>query len=238
MKKIINLFIGLMMASSCTPSTPVQEQHVNKIMPLGASRVQGNPPFYYSYRHVLWKSLTDDGYPIDFVGNEVDDFNYGPNFSNFDSDHEGHSGWTSGEILEELGQNLLSIDTPDVVLFSSPGGNDALDGLSYSSAMANVNAIIDTLQNHNPEVTILIELMAPGHSMVMIGDLKTYFDYLATDIPALATAKTTATSSVIVVNMSSGFADSLLADPIHYNLDGATFIADRYYQALKDILEE
>jgi lysophospholipase L1-like esterase len=236
MKRLLTGVLGCTIMVSCSSGPNDPTPISNKLLPLGASRVQGNPPYYYSFRYPLWELLVEDGYVIDYLGNEQDNYSYGSPLVDFDTDHEGHSGWTSGEILDELGGWLATIDTPQVVLFSSPGGNDVLDGLSYSSAITNVNAIIDTLQKHNPNITILIERMAPGHSFVMVGDLKTYFDYLETDIPAIADAKSTATSSVIVVDMATGFSDSLLADPIHYNEVGASFIAERYHAVLKNVL--
>jgi hypothetical protein len=37
--------------------------------------------------------------------------------------------------------------------------------------------------------------------------------------------------------MATGFTDNMLADPIHYNQDGATFVANRYYDLLETILD-
>ena len=39
------------------------------------------------------------------------------------------------------------------------------------------------------------------------------------------------------VNMFEGFADRYLADDIHYNTEGAGFIAQRYYEVLENVLE-
>ena len=61
------------------------------------------------------------------------------------------------ELLDELSDWTAVLDTPDIVLFSSPGGNDALDGFSYESIMVNVVDIVEGLQQFNPEVTIIRE---------------------------------------------------------------------------------
>ena len=37
--------------------------------------------------------------------------------------------------------------------------------------------------------------------------------------------------------MYTGFNDSLLADDVHYNEDGAKFIAERYFDVLVNILQ-
>lgn len=116
----------LLVLVGCQPE-PVEEA-INKILPIGASRVEGDAPEFYSFRYPLWSELVDNEWSFDFIGNEVDPFYYGDD--DFDPDHEGHGGWTSGQILTALPNWLNTIDTPDVVLISSPGGNDALDGLS------------------------------------------------------------------------------------------------------------
>ena len=37
---------------------------INKILPLGASRVEGNRPDYESFRYELWKDLEEKGGPL------------------------------------------------------------------------------------------------------------------------------------------------------------------------------
>ena len=76
---------------------------LNKIMPLGASRVQGLTPFFESYRYPLWKALIDGGWDFDFIGTEKEIGSY-PSYEgfSFDRDHQGNEGWTSGQILDHL----------------------------------------------------------------------------------------------------------------------------------------
>lgn len=216
-----------------------QSTSINKILPLGASRVEGNRPEFESYRYELWKNLTDDDWTFDFVGTATDDASY-PLHSNstFDPDHEGRGGLTSGEILEGLGSWLDNTGAPDIVLFSSPGGNDALQNLDYAMILANINAIIDTLQAVNPNVQILIEQMAPAHSSEMGPELTTYMTNLQSDVVGLAASQSTATSSIIPVDMYTNFTDSMLADEVHYNEAGASFVAAQYYNVLVNIMEE
>ena len=72
-------------------------------MSLGASRVEGDRPNFESYRYELWKKLIDNNFTFDFIGTQSDNAIY-PSFKgfNFDIDHEGRGGWTSGDILEGL----------------------------------------------------------------------------------------------------------------------------------------
>lgn len=215
-------------------STNYQEQ---KILPLGASRVEGNSPIYESYRYELWKDLVAHHLRFDFVGSKTDDSNY-PMFNNltFDNNHQGTSGYTSGQILQELTNWINQSSAPDITLLSSPGGNDALQNLSYNQALSNINAIIDVLQTANPNMTIIIEQMAPGHSSIMTPDLIHYINQMNQEVVNISSSKSTANSQIIVVDMYTGFTDAMLADDVHYNELGADFIAHRYYTTISSLL--
>ena len=246
MKKILTvLFIGisLLIFSACKKGddtlTKPQNSSINKILPLGASRTEGARPEFESFRYELWKDLIENGWTFDFIGTRSDGATY-PTFNgnNFDTDHEGRGGFTSGEILQGLNGWLSQTGSPDIVLFSSPGGNDALQGLSYEQAVSNVNSIIDIIQANNPNATILIEQIAPGKSDIMTPDLTSYFEQMQQEVLSIAANQTTSTSQVIALNMFTGFNDGLLADDVHYNEVGAEFIATRYCDELENILEE
>lgn len=209
-----------------------------KIMPLGASRVQGFSPFFESYRYELWKDLIDGGWEFDFVGT-LDDFIIYAEYNGycFDTDHEGRSGWKAAQIDDNIEQWLSETDTPDIVLFSSPGANDILDGAEVEPVLAHINSIIDKIQKHNPNITIIIEQLAPAKSTYMTEELTAIFSQMETIITQIATEQTTATSKVIPVDMATGFSDDLLADDLHYNKAGAEFIAARYYDKLVPFLD-
>lgn len=243
-----NLFLAfLIILTSCDKSTPPESEPINKIMSLGASRVEGNKPNFtgplladefVSFRYDLWKNIVQDGWQFDFIGSEFDYSDY-PDFNNlsFDGDHQGNGGFTAEDIAIGIESWLEETGAPDVVLFSSPGGNDALLNMPYNAIIEDIKYIIDALQASNPEVTILLEQMAPAHSDDMTTELTTYINDLHQDILLIASNKTTSTSQVIAIDMFTGFSDAMLADDVHYNELGAKFIADRYYSVLINFLE-
>ena len=210
----------------------------NKIMPLGASRVQGFSPWFESYRYELWKDLIDGGWEFDYIGTETEMGSY-PNYEgmSFDLDHQGRGGWTSGQILNSLESALLETGVPDIILLSSPGGNDILDGLPYENIIKNINDIIDLFQDRNPEIVILIEQLAPGKTSFMTPELTAIFDQAVLDVEMIVQEQSNDNSQVIPVNMYDGFQDRYLSDDIHYNEEGAKFIAQRYYEVLQTVLE-
>ncbi len=232
---LLLVFLACKDRESITVKPP--SNSINKILPLGASRVEGARPAYESFRYELWRDLKENEFTFDFIGTQTDDGTY-PLFNSetFDTDHEGRGGWTSGQIVDRLRNWLSETGAPDIVLFSAPGGNDGLNNLSFTKAVENINSCIDILQESNPNVTILIEQMAPGRTDIMTVELTNYFNQMQQEVVTIAAAQSTATSRIITVDMYSGFTDSLLADDVHYNQAGAVFIAERYYEALQNEL--
>ena len=216
----------------------IQNPSVNKILPLGASRVEGARPKFESFRYELWKELKANSWTFDFIGTQSDNASY-PRYKNeeFDIDHEGRGGYTSDKIIAGLNNWLNQTGSPDIVLFSSPGGNDILIGRDYNQVLFNINMIIDMLQADNPNVTIIIEQPAEGRSDFMTKAYTSAFNQLQQDVLTIADKQTTPISKVIAVDMFTGFKDNYLHDGVHYNKSGADFIAHRYYQVLKDVLE-
>lgn len=229
-------YIIALILSSC--KSEITESTKNKILPLGASRVEGDRPAFESYRYELWKMLVDSSWQFDFIGTMEDDAVYPRyNTKRFDNDHEGRSGWTAKEIRYGLPYWTDGELIPDIVLYSSPGGNDILQGEDLNEILENIEAIIGILQHINPSITIIIEKMAPGTTEFMQQeDLVTVFNQLSEEIPNIAASFSTSTSSIIVVDMYSNFDDSMLADDVHYNKKGSKFIAKRYYNELKEIM--
>jgi len=230
---------------SCSDSseTAMEEQLIplnakNKIMPLGASRVDGARPEYESYRYELWKLLVEGNIEFDFIGTNRDDANY-PDFMglSFDRDHEGRGGINSSEIRAEINGWLRESGVPDIVLFSSPGGNDDLSVISYEGVLENINAIVDAIQAINPNATIIIEQAAPPMTGEQTSEFLANYNRIIADVVRIAEQQSTSTSKVLTVDMATGFTDAMLADDVHYNALGAQFIAQQYFSVLQGILE-
>lgn len=224
--------------STTNPTTPTNPSgNMTKIMPLGASRVAGARPLYESYRYELWKLLLDGNYNFDFIGTETDPADYPLyNDQSFDRDHEGRGGISSGGILAELEIWLNDLaNVPDIVLFSSPGGNDGFTNLNQT--VSNINAIIDIFQARNPNVTIFLELPAPALTSEQTPEFLAFYNQALATLPQVAMNKTTTTSSVLTVDMSTNFIDAYLADDVHYSEAGAVFIANRYLEVLMPLLQ-
>ena len=204
-----------------------------EVLTLGDSRVEGLRSEFESYRFNLWKRLIENNWDVDFIGTRQDPGVY-PLVQNrcFDADHEGLGGETTVGLIETLKNKTFS-KMPEVVLVGI-GGNDLADaGATAEATLNNLEEIIDLIQGLNPNAVILIEQIAPGKTEFMTAEITEGFLAYNAGIPAIATAKTTSNSKVIVIDMAAGFNDGLLADDVHYNEAGAQFVADRYYAAFE-----
>ncbi len=129
------------------------------------------------YRAGLWRRLQSGGYQFDFVGTQhsypllvrVGELRVGD--ATFDSDHQGHMGWQTSELL--LGSewdpdgnlaswlDALGADRPDIVTVHI-GTNDLIVGVaSPADTVASIAEIVDVLRQANPDVTVLIAQIIP-----------------------------------------------------------------------------
>ena len=189
---------------------------------------------YESYRYELWKNLVDNNYNFDFVGTQKDYGTYEEYLGEeFDNDHEGAGGYESEDVLHDIDEILAAIPSPDVVLLSI-GGNDLLDGGNPpSEPIANIVELVEKLQNHNSNITIFLEEIAPANSETMTSSLTTNLNEFNSQIASISNTLTTNSSKVIALYMNTNFNESYLADDVHYNEAGAKFVADIYFGGIQ-----
>ncbi|MEE4313962.1 MAG: Ig-like domain-containing protein, partial [Desulfofustis sp.] len=110
---------------------------VIRVMPLGDSITEGYT-IPGGYRLKFWQNLENDGLDcgVDLVGTLNNNSVAGLD----DPDHEGHSGWTTGQILAGI-DSYLAAATPDVVMMHL-GTNDIAQD-TVAEAPANLRGLID-----------------------------------------------------------------------------------------------
>ncbi len=187
---------------------------------------------FESYRYDLWTKMLDGNNRIDFVGTQIDPYEY-PNYLNkaFDGDHQGVGSIETDGVIISLSNVLLSIDAPDVVLLGI-GINDLLAEDSPGEIIKNVGIIIDILQNNHPNMTIFVEQIPPLRSDLMTLDLTRRLIIYNRMIAHLSDRKSNPTSRVISIDMFTNFIDRYFADQVHYNTEGANFVSQKYYDAI------
>ena len=188
-----------------------------------------------SYRYWLWNSLADAGYTANFVGTGSGVADGPPLFPGFDSDNEGHSGFSAADLramLESPGWKNFALqpqNKPDIVLLQI-GNNDVEDGQANTTTRKVIGKIIDDLRAVNTQVTILLAQITPEAGLSVSG--------LNRLLPALAKSKNTPKSRVILVNqgerLSNPAADTY--DGVHPNETGEKIIAGKWLAALEPLL--
>ncbi|GGG39077.1 hypothetical protein GCM10011344_44930 [Dokdonia pacifica] len=236
----LTFILSFFILTSCVDETGIEDAppayEVN-ILTLGDSRVQGNRPNHESYRFELWKNFIENNWTVDFLGPNVDTSEYPPvEGINFDNNHGGVGGYTTKSLLFSLEEMLAEVEMPDVILLGI-GGNDLVLNVPNEDAIENIHGIIDILQDHNPDITIFIEQIAPAVSEIYTEENLAIFNGFNDAIATISQERTTQDSDVISVDMASGWYDVLLADEVHYNTLGAKVVADKYFNSVNLNLE-
>ncbi|MEM1415614.1 MAG: SGNH/GDSL hydrolase family protein [Myxococcota bacterium] len=199
------------------------------MLPLGDSITLGVP---HTYRYALARALSERGQEVDFVGSVQGSDGIYPD--GWDQDHEGHSGWSVGDIDAEL-EGWLRGYTADVALVHL-GTNDVAavrEGeISLAESEASMRGIVAKLRAQNPRVAIVLAQILPYGGE--FASFNATVDDWNRRLVVLASALTTADSPVSVVDMNTGFGEGDLdEDGIHPSAAGAARMAGVWADALR-----
>ena len=194
-----------------------------RILPLGDSITEAGRG-YASYRYWLEKNLDGIGLGIDFVGSQHGVHGGAPRFADFDQDHEGHWGWTTGQVLERI-DGWAAAAKPDVVLMHL-GTNDL--AARPQVIPPNLARIIAALRKVNPRVTVYVARVIPvlNFPADKLGNANDAIEKMARE-------QSTPESRVVVVPQDAGFdAAADTYDGIHPNESGEKKMAKRWFDAI------
>jgi hypothetical protein len=217
-----------------------------EIMPLGDSITKGfgtcSAPDTdlncTGYRDDLWYSLTDNGYLIDLVGSEGEEFQY---LHDYDNNHEGHGGWSANQIRDNIygsGANWLQTNPADVILLHI-GTNDISAGQAPNGIVTEVSQILDRIDqfegaNNRDVMVILARIINRSDPGSAQGLATTNFNNL---LQSMANNRIAAGDRLIIVNMESALnypAD--MVDSTHPNGTGYTKMFNVWNNALSPLL--
>ena len=140
----------------------------------------------------------------------------------------GNSGETTSGGRERIGW-ILENYQPDIFVLEL-GGNDALRGLPVAEAEANLQAIIDAVENKHPSTKILLAgMMAPPN---MGNEYTTKF---AAMYPSLA-KKNKAALIPFLLDKVGGQPELNLPDGIHPNVEGHLIVRETIWKELVGLL--
>lgn len=229
----LNVTFLVLVVVACTGAIAIGAEHADasvKIAPIGDSITRGgleadspNP----SYRYYLWTMLRNGGYDVDFVGSTTD-----PNFQNFmfDQDHDGYSGYTTGLLADDMDRILMSY-TPDIVLLYI-GTNDVLHPVPMKDRIGNVDRIVSSLRQKNPNVRLVIAQISPTADAFR--NANSGLDEYNAELLRYAERKTSITSPIVIVDMNTAWSPTMFnqEDGVHPNTEGDIQLAQRWANAL------
>ena len=200
------------------------------IMPIGDSITSGETG-WSTYRCYLDSMLDDAGVSFDFVGSQSAPYGGEPYGcpTDFDQDHEGWWGYLVNSVIDGVTASVEVLQ-PDVALIHL-GSNDLFYGEGPASTAEDLESFITGLQAVSPDIIILVAQIIPCDDgrPHCADDLPAFNDAIAS-FASLSTAE----SSVIVVDMETGFSLSDLRDPWHPTDAGDEIIASRWMTALQE----
>ena len=212
------------------------------IMPLGGSITEGRSSAT-CYRRYLDGMLRRAGHMIDFVGSRAghDNNRAKPDSYQYDYDHEGHWGKTSGWMAEHIGE-LAAENAPDIAVLHM-GTEDLLAGSGptervIENAAANIGRTIAALRAANGQVKIVLAQIIPTRS-VDVAHPDAAVRAMNAAITKLAAETSTVTSPVVLVDQYSGFDPrrDLSEDGVRPNAAGARKMAGRFCSVIDDLID-
>jgi len=216
--KIIKVFIFLL--SLVAVKSPWAEI---TIMPLGDSITEGwetisvPPENMNGYRKELFNHLTTSGYDIDFVGSLE-------NGSFVDTHHEGHGGWTDGQIADNV-YTFLNGNPADIVLLHI--GTNQL-----STSPSDVEDILNEIDRWETDsgktvLVILAKIINREGHVCPAPSTTTTFN---SNVEAMALSRSDDRLVLVDMECSAGLNYlSDMADYLHPNPTGYAKMADQWF---------
>ncbi|MFN8074743.1 MAG: carbohydrate binding domain-containing protein [Kineosporiaceae bacterium] len=194
-----------------------------RIMPLGDSITLGFGSSGGGYRPTLWRNLTGAGATVDLVGSVSDN----PLPSGLgDGDHEGHSGWTIQQVLDNVTRWQQSARPQTILLHI--GTND-LTNRDTANAPGRLEQLVDRILANDPSVNLFVASIIRMSYASGTADVQTY----NSRIPALVSARVAKGFKVYNVDMFSALGTSDLGDAVHPNNNGYVKMGNAWWAALQ-----
>ena len=200
-----------------------------KIMPLGDSITFGvGSSDGGAYRTQLFIRYQADGKKATFVGRAA----AGPtsvNNETFPRNHEGYSGISVDEFIDQQLQGAFDANTPHIILIHL-GTND-ITWKGAEGVSDEMSSLIDSLTQRAPDALVVVAQIVP---FSYTDENRINYN---NDIPNIVADKVATGKHVIVVDLSTSFpSNGLGSDSVHPNDTGYEFMGNQWYEAIKSYL--
>ena len=204
-----------LLASECPAKTLT-------LLPLGDSITEGGGKGASAYRHALDRMLKAAGLDFRFIGPKRDSKGLA---------HAGYGGWNARRLRAIVGS--VYRDHPADVVMLHAGHNNFADQDPVPGVIADTRVIIQTIQEINPKVVILLAQVIPAGKLPKYS----YIPDLNIELAKLAHELSESGLKLHLVNQAAGFdwKTDTTADKVHPNAQGATKIARQWFTVLKSL---
>lgn len=184
----------------------------------------------------LFELAVGDNRNITFVGSSTAQDNGGPSGPEmvaglpFPRANEGHSGWRISTGVNPINSRVPSPaldDDPHIILLHI-GTNDTRSD-DATTMITNLGTLVDNIIMHAPDSLLVVAQIIPFNTTV---------DSYNALIPDLVKERANAGSHVLIADLYTGFDRANLPDSVHPNKAGYDFMAERWYEVIKDYLPE
>lgn len=202
-------------------------QRIYRIMPVGDSITEGGNTFA-SYRYPLWEKLFTAGYLIEYVGSRSNESRIGP------LRHEGYGGKNAEFLAANVPRNFETHPANIVLLHA--GHNHAIEEQPVAGIIAATESLIASFRKANPQVAVLLSQVIPSGKLPKYA----YLPELNQELEKLARRLHQSEQPVILVDQAEAFdwRTDTMDDKVHPNSRGAQKMAERWFEALKLVLEK
>jgi lysophospholipase L1-like esterase len=199
-----------------------------RIMPLGDSITQGtstftkNKNYYVGYRQELFRGLKGKGYAVDFVGGGESAGTLA--MPPFDTDHEGHAGWTDNQVADNV-YSWLVANPADLVLLHIGTNN-------LSSDPSDVERLLDEIDRFSGDVVVLLARII--NRRVYSPQTTSFND----NVEAMAKSRIAAGDKIILLNQENAliYPQDISEDNLHPTEMGYKKMASTWSAALEKVL--
>ncbi len=206
---------------------------VLRIWPLGDSITLGAQG---GYRNDLYTSLAADGLSVDMIGTQYD-----TSTEIADKDHEGHPGFTIGNVRENVDGWIDAIQVPNVVLLMIGTNDEAW--WTTKTPIESKDALMELLEHllgKLPEKTVIVVATIPPQSSANVEPIN--MDRADMTIQYNSAAKTAVAahsaygSRLFLADVNAVLTLSDLYDGIHPSREAHTKVAGVFYDVMKNKL--
>ncbi|MFE2200833.1 GDSL-type esterase/lipase family protein [Streptomyces amritsarensis] len=196
-----------------------------RMLPLGDSITYGvGAQGGSSYRGRLWDFLAHDLRSLDFAGTVKS--GTGP-----DRDHEGHKGWSIGQI-DAIANCTMARYRPNVVTLHI-GTNDMNGNVDVDQAPARLRTLITKIVSAAPETTVLVATLVPSSTPEVNERIKRY----NAAIPGIVNSFRAAGDHVRLVDMNALTPEDL-NDWLHPKALGYEKMANAFYRGIHQAMSD